>query len=393
MREQRMQFLPDLRLSTQGTQRTGRYFNQEEARISTETSQALNAGVSSSVTLFEGFGRMASLRETRFANAASQSELERARQTVVFTVTSNFLALIEQQEQLRVRREDLAAQQAQEALIRDFVEAGSRPISDLYQQQATVANARLALVQAERARELAKVDLIQTLQLDPFGSYEFQAPALGEAALPAAPDSLAALLRQAFEQRADLAAGQARLSAAEQGVRAARSNLWPTLSLSAGYNSSYSSTVDFGLWDQFDQRRGGSLGLSISVPIFDRFSTQTATERARVQRENVRIDLQNLRQEVALQVRRAALDYRAAQEQLRAAEAQREAAQLALQAARERYEVGAATLVELSQARAAQVQAASDLVSARYGLVFQERLMAYYLGELDPDEAARAGGL
>jgi outer membrane protein len=61
---------------------------------------------------------------------------------VAFTVASNFLALVQQQEQLRVQRENLAAQEAQEKQIKAFVDAGSRPISDLYQQQATVAAAR-----------------------------------------------------------------------------------------------------------------------------------------------------------------------------------------------------------------------------------------------------------
>ena len=72
-------------------------------------------------------------------------------------------------------------------------------------------------------------------------------------------------------------------------------------------------------------------------------------------------------------------------EQLRAAEAQQRAARLALQTSQERYEVGAATLVELTQARAVQVQAESVLVSARYKRLFQRTLMHYYIGDLDPE--------
>ena len=87
---------------------------------------------------------------------------------------------------------------------------------------------------------------------------------------------------------------------------------------------------------------------------------------------------------MGLQVRRVQLDYRSAQEQLSAAQAQQRAAQLALQAMQQRYQAGAATLVELSQLRATQVQAASTLVSARYNLLFQRTLADYYLGALDP---------
>jgi outer membrane protein len=92
---------------------------------------------------------------------------------------------------------------------------------------------------------------------------------------------------------------------------------------------------------------------------------------------------------VALQVRRAHLDFQSAQAQLAVAEAQVRAAEQALIASQDRYTAGASTLVELTQARATQVQAASSMVTARYNLQFQRTLIDYYTGDLDP---ARLGG-
>lgn len=381
VRERRSALLPSLELSTRGTQQVGRSFDQGEGRVTTQTTQSVNASLSSSMTLWDGGANRIELQQARLGAQAGQAELARARQTVVFNVASNFLTLVEQQEQLRVRREDLQAQQALEAQIKEYVDAGSRPISDLYQQQAAVASARLQVVQAERAQELAEVELIRTLQLDPFGEYEFVPPPTG--APPPAPAELDSLLRVAFERRADLDASQVRIQAAEQGVRAARAGSLPSVSLTAGYNSSFSSASEAAFLDQFNDRRGGSVGVGVSVPIFDRGATRNATARAQVQLDQARIDQENLRQEVALQVRRATLDVRAAGEQRRAAEAQVAAARLALEAARDRYEVGAATLVERSQAQAILVQAESALVSARYAEQVQSRLLAYYLGELE----------
>src|SRR5690348_646769 len=47
VRQQRMSFLPDLRLSTSTGQNYGRTFSQDEGRIIDQTTQSLNAGVSS----------------------------------------------------------------------------------------------------------------------------------------------------------------------------------------------------------------------------------------------------------------------------------------------------------------------------------------------------------
>mgnify|MGYP002621192733 CR=1 FL=1 len=144
--------------------------------------------------------------------------------------------------------------------------------------------------------------------------------------------------------------------------------------------------------EQLDQRRGGSIGINFTIPLFDRGNVAIATRRAEIAQDNARLELENLLHEVGLQVRRAVLDYEAAQEQLRVAETQLQAAELALEATQERYNVGAATLVELSQARAAHVRAASSLVSARYNLLFQRTLVDYYVGDLDPSRLAGERG-
>jgi outer membrane protein len=382
--EARSQFLPNLQLSTQGAKNFGRNFNQSLGQITSTTTNSLSLNLSSGVVLFDGFGNTAALEEAKLSGQASERDVKRARETTAFTVATNFLALIQQQEQLRVQRENLAAQVALEQQIQTYVDAGARTIADLYQQQASVASARFSLVEAERSTELAKVDLIQTLQLDPAGTYEFEAPAADIGAAAGASFQLTELLTRASAQRADLYAEQARVAAADQAVRVARANWWPTVSLSAAYGSAYTSASDFSLTDQLDQRRGGSVGVGISVPLYDRGSARYATRRAEILAMNARISLESLQNDVGTQVRRAHLDFTSAQQQLTSAEAQVRAADLALQAAQDRYSAGASTLVELTQSQATHFQAASALVAARYNLLFQRTLMDYYVGDFDP---------
>jgi outer membrane protein len=383
----RGQFLPDLRFSTTGSKNFGRSFDQTEGKVVDQTTKAASLGLNSSVTLFDGFGNTANLKGAKLSDVAAEHELHRTRETVAFTVASNFLSLIQRQEQLRVQRENLEAATALERQIQQYVDAGARTIADLYQQQANVASARFAVVDAERTTELARVDLIGTLQLDPTGMYEFQAPPDTTATAQADQFELANLQTRAAGQRVDLRAEEARVDAADQNVRVARSSRWPTLSLNSGYSSAYSSVSPLPFSDQLDQRRG-SVSLGISVPLFDRNSISNATRRAEIQADNQRLQLENLQQDVALQVRRSFLDFQTAKEQLVNAQAQLRAAELALQASQDRYEAGASTLVELTQARAVQVQAASLLVTARYNLQFQRILLDYYVGDLDPKKLA-----
>ena len=389
--QQKLAFLPSLSVSTNTAQAYGRNFSQNDGTILNTTTNTLNAGISSSVTLFDGMKNVANLRSAQAGEQASEQDLTRAEQTAVFSVASNFLSLVTLQQQLTVQQQNLAAQEALENQISQFVKAGSRPVSDLYQQQASAASARAGVVTAQNNVELAKVDLIQTLQLDPRGTYDFRAPVLPDTVGNAAHFNLDSLLDRAFAQRPDLGAETLRVDAAQQDVKAANASRWPTISLTGGYNSGVSSAADASFLDQLNQRRGGSLGIGISIPIFDRGATQAATERAQIQADNAKLALSTQRQQVALEVRRAYLDYEAAKQQLAAADAQEKAATLAVTTTQQRYQVGAATLVEVTQARATQVQAQSAFINARNNLVFQQSLMSYYTGELDPSAPMARG--
>jgi outer membrane protein len=380
----KMRLFPDLRASLSGARSYGRAFNEAEGVLFTERVETVNARLSSSVTAFDWFSGVADLRQARLEERASTLDAERARQTVVFDVITGYLALIEAAEQMSVQEENAGAQEDQLRRVETLVEAGERPISDLYQQQANVAQARLALVEAREAEQLRRLDLVQVLQLDAGGEYEFVAPPIEPAAdvVPGAEGG--DLLALAIERRADLAAQQTRREAAEQGERSASGARWPSVSLSASYGSSYSSARTDPLPEQFAERWSASVGLGVSVPLFDRHATKGALERARLDVQNAELGVSDLRQAIAVEVRRAMLDRDAARERLRAAEARVRAASQALAANEERYAVGAATIYEVGLSRTDLVEATSLRVRAQYAVLWQEHLVSYYLGELDP---------
>lgn len=382
----RATFYPSLSVTSNASQSYGRVVDPNDFRVVNQTSEFISADLGTQVNVFNGFRDVAQLKLSRLNEDVASLSYDRARQNTVFRVVATYLDLVEQQEQIRIQQESLTAQQQQLAQIQEFVNVGTRPVSDLYRQEAEVARTELALLNAERAYRLSEGQLIQLLQLDPFGNYRFQTPTVDEAQLRDEAYDLGALLRTAFDQRVDLDARTMALTAAEQSVRLARLSMMPTVNFRAGYGSDWASIRNGSFFEQFDDRRGGSMAFSISVPIFDRFQTRNSVALARVQRQQAQIDLDATRQSVAVEVRQAYLDFQAAEKQLDVAAKQERAAQQALDAAQERYNVGAGTIVELTQARADYVRAASERVNARYNYVFQQKLIDYYAGTLDPGE-------
>jgi len=422
---ERMDWAPNATLSSGLSRNFGRSFSQEEGGIVDQSTDFFRVDVSGSVSL-RGLGveNYASMKNAEWQATSSELSLERTRQDVVFQVMNRYIALVENREILVVQREELEARQQQLRQIEEFVDAGSRPVSALYEQQAAVAEAESNVLAAERDVQLSETRLIQVLRLDPMEAYRFDAPEVAENVEPEAAYDLTALITQAFDQRLDLRADRAGVQAAESSVSSARSQYLPTLTFSADYGTNWSSTapdfqpvpgtgqtqelgfltqqgvvvdqpvqvvdpdfqaVDF--YDILDQRRGGSIGVSLRFPLFDGLRREQQVEEAQVQRLNAQYQLEDQRQQVALEVREAYLNYQTAVKQLDVTEKQVRAARQAREAAQERYNLGAASIVELTNANRNFVQAASQRIRARYNFVFQQKLIAYYVGNLNPSES------
>ncbi|PQJ36270.1 transporter [Salinibacter sp. 10B] len=391
-----MDFAPNLNVTSDLSRRFGRNFSQVTGDFTTRSTDFFNLSGRSSITLFNGFENVASLRQANDQARASEQDLRRTRREVVFTVMEQFIALVESRENVRVRREALQARRQQLQQIQEFVDAGSRPVSDLYQQQADVADAEQQLLQAKREREVNRTRIIQTLQLNPRRAYTFAVPEVQEGALGEKTYELSALIDEAFENRLDLEVAKQERRAAEHGIQSARSSYYPSLSVGGSYGTDWTSrgripdpnnpnefiTPSFS--NQLDNNRGGGISLSLNIPIFDRLQRNTQVERAQVQAQNAEYALQDQRQQVALQVRQAYLDYQNAVQQLEAANKRLRAAEQARTATQERYNLGSASIVELRNANSDYVDAASQQVRARYNLLFQQEQIDYHVGRLNP---------
>ena len=387
VRSARAAYLPSVNLSTGGGTSFGLSFDTNVGELRTTANSRFNMGASSFVTLFDGFQRQSVLRQSRLNVTANDFDLERQRQLVVFQVATQFLTYIQTSEQVAVQQENLAAAQQLLAQIEEFVRVGTRPVSDLYQQQAAVESAELEILRVEQQSQVVMANLLQILQLDPLGSYEFVVPELEDEYLLPEEFDLTDLITRARLQRSDLRAQEISVLAAQQGLRAASSSMLPQLSFSAFAGTSYNSGIqafDFG--GQLERNRSESISLSVSVPVFNRLRTRTQKQRAQVSYENARLGVEATQQLVGVEVRQAYLDYVIAEKELAVTERQLVYRQQALDAARERYNVGAATLVELTQAQSEFVQASQDAIAARYTIFVRKRLIRYYTGELDPSQ-------
>jgi outer membrane protein len=355
---------------------------------SDNASGSFSMGLSSGYTLYNGNADRASLAQAEQLAQASDISINRTAQTTALAVIASFYEIATQRELIAVERENLEAERGQLERVRAFTDAGTRPISDLYTEEATIAAAELRLLQAERDFEVAKLNLVQTLRLDPLRAYDFPVPEAATPGLPL-PADVGALVQQAMAGRADVAAQQARIEAAKKGIDIADAGDAPVVSVSGSLGSSYSTTNDNnGFTSQlFSQNPSASVGLSLSLPIFDRNRTDAAVAQAEIEYQNEVLTMTALRQQVAIEVQQARLDLNTSIAQLDAAGRQLAASTQALDVEQTRYESGVSTLTELALARARYVSAQGQVVQARNTVELRRQQLTNAIGGIQAPRA------
>lgn len=377
-------FLPDLSASASASQGYSRDYDPMTDVTQNRQNQSLNLGLSTRLTLFNGFGNIASLQSARLQLLANKKSLMRVKDSVIFETYSRYLQVLMDQELLSSERENLTAQRQQLERIEEFLNVGNRSLADLLQQQAEVSQAELRALQAEGYLTVDKLQLLKTIGLPPAYDYEVSAvPVEGLVGKLVSEESEVQWV-DALENRADIIAQTLFIGAAEKEVQAARSGYWPTLSLSAEVGSGYNDSYEYGNFcDQLlDINPNARIGLTLSMPIFDRSVTRNSVRKAQIQLANEQLSLEDLRQTIIFELQQALSEYSTAQKKLESARAQREYARQALQVTVERYDVGSAILAELSLTRAQYVAANNDWIQANYNLLVSRVALDYHAGRL-----------
>lgn len=381
--EARGRYWPALSLYTNSAQRYGLAFDQTSGQLTQASTQALDFGAEAEWTVFDGFARQATLAGARADRAEAEGQRERAGQTAVHEALRAFYQAVVDEAAIRIARENAEAQRQQLALVEAQIAAGARPTTEVFGQQERVAEAELAVLEAERAHRLSVLRLVRLLALDPAETYRFAAPSVAESDTAAvARLDEAALVHDALGRRSDLRAQEAALTAASAEIRASRAGALPSVALVAGYGTSFTSSGEPGFGTQLGDNRGGALGLRIGFPLFDRGVTRSRVRAADARLERLRVEAADRQREVTLEVREAVFDYRVLTEQVRVAGRRVAAARAALDAEAERYRLGMTTLTALGEVRARAVEAEVGRERARYALAFQRALLDYRTGAL-----------
>lgn len=378
-------FFPTLNANVNRTINVGRRFDTEATgQFVDVTANFLSASASSNMDIFSGFANINNLRSAQSETQSREELLKRVRENVIFNTASSYLEYLLSVQLLEIAEENLESAISQLEQIEAQVEVGSRPTVDLLNQESVVANSELEVVNRENEVVLSRLALIRGLQIDPLRDYEFVRPDVEEISSVPREYDLSELVNTAMNTRSDLKSEISSIKAAEYNLKAIRGAYFPSLTANANIRSNYSDLSPLSYNDQFfDQNISRGIGLSLNIPILNRLNTRTSVQTQEINLKNAELELENTRLQVIQEVNQAYSDYIARTKEMESTDKALIAAERAYETELQRYEVGASTLIELSQANANYVQAQSNSAQAMYRFIFQGKLLDYFIGRIN----------
>lgn len=356
--------------------------NVIQTPASSSESRRYSVGLGGGITLFNGMANWANISQKSNNLEAAEFDLTKLKQDIVYQTTEYFYDVINNEEILKVREENVKYNQKLLETIEEKNRLGSVPIVDVYSQQVQLGNAELQLIQAENIYENSKSTLLNYLALDVLDEYTF----VNKIALDDQINTdsymtqfgdMEMLVNEALSNRFDYKSQKLAAESASDGVTIARGGIFPQLTGSYNYGSSATTTNDL------FNRRSLSAGLTLSIPIFSNFNVDTRIQSAQIFELNTLEDLSALERQIKIEIKQGYLDLLATKKNLDVTNKNVISARENRRINTERYNLGAGNIVELLQADRDYVSALSNKIDALFGFFTSRDRLLNALGKLD----------
>ncbi|MBP5338186.1 MAG: TolC family protein [Prevotella sp.] len=377
--------LPDLSGSVGQNFSFGRGLTADNTYSNTNTSST-SFSLGASVPIFTGFQIPNQIKMSQLNLEAATADLEKAKNDVRMQVAQAYVQILYDTEIADVAHRQITIDSLQVVRLAALVDNGKASGAQLSQQQASLASSRLTATQADNNLALALLNLSQLLELPTADGFSIVKPTyavpVGFADGSAAP-APEIIYAEALGIKPEIAAQQLRLRATDHNIAIARAGYMPTLSLSGGLGSNYYTTSKFpsdAFGTQLKNNFSQYVGLNLNIPIFNRFQTRNSIRSAKIEQENQQLALDNTKKTLFKEIQQVCLNATAARAKYESSTAAAQSSNDAFTLMQAKYENGKANITEFNESKNAYLRAESDLVQARYELIYQQALIQFYRG-------------
>jgi outer membrane protein len=421
--QSRWAMLPTLNAGVSYGYNWGRSIDPVTYQYTTQQLNSINPSLTSQVTLFNGLRLQNVVKQNARTFGASQQDLAKTKNDVMLNIASLYINVIFYKEQLQNARFQVSSSQAQLERVKKQVAAGALPRSEELNLDAQVATNEVTVITQDNNLNLAILQLKQALQLPASTPLDVELIDIQvqDLILDQSRDEIYEVAKQTMPE---IRSANLKVESSYYAAKAAKGSLLPRLSLGGSMNSNYSSASDrqrfipdggdpvvtgtkpvgyvqstnevvvapiiqpsgrtessYGRSAQLQDNIYRSLGLTLSIPIFNNMQSRYNVQRMKINREIAVISAKEtentLRQNVETAYNNALAASKTYNANLRQVQAREEAFRMMEQ----RMQAGAANSFEYQVSQNDLFRAKTDLTRAKYDFIFRKKVLDFYQGK------------
>ncbi|WP_044245199.1 TolC family protein [Parabacteroides goldsteinii] len=346
-----------------------------------KTSYNGSYGIDANWTVYNGSKRVNTLKQQQLNSRIAELTVDESENSIEENITQLYVQILYSAEAVKVNESTLEVSRKEFERGQELFNAGSIASSDLAQLEAQVSNDNYQLVTSQTTLQNYKLQLKQLLELDGDFEMDLFLPPLDDSSvlipLPTKDD----VYQTALNLRPEIESSKLNIEASDINIKISRAGYIPSLSLSAGIGTTNANGNDFSFSEQVKQNWNNSIGLTLSIPIFDKRQTKNAVNKAKLQRQTSELDLMDNQKTLYKTIESLWLSANSAQQQYVAATQKLKSTQASYALVSEQFNLGMKNTVELLTEKNNLLSAQQETLQAKYTAILNAGLLRFYQGE------------
>lgn len=374
---------PNLLLSGKETLRSGKKYveNDYEESWDWENSSNLNFSLNSSVTLYNGAKLKNAIIQGQTNLDAAESDIQTQEELISLNILSAYISVIFAKEQVKNDEAVLEATEKQldQASVRK--EAGVLSPTDYLNIKSQYTSDKASLVTAKSNLRLSLVSLMQLMNMPVNNTFEIAEPDIDALLAKRCETDAAKVYEMALKLQPVIKTAELDLQSAKIGIQLAKAEALPVISLSADLTTWYSNAQNnLNFTNQLSNQFSPSLGLNLSIPIYQRKQIKNSVLQAEIATDNIKYNLTDIKNDLRKVIEQACTDLQSANSAWLSNIEQLEAQQESYRVSEEMFAQGMVNSVDYLTSKNNLTSAETDLTRAKYTVVLQNKIVEYYMG-------------
>ncbi len=338
-----------------------------------------NYSLNASWTVWDGKSNTNTIKIQKLNKKMAELDTEISKNSITEQITQLYIQILYSTEAKKVNESILETAKKQVERGKEMMQNGLLSETELKQLEAQWSSAQYDVVNAQTQIDDYNLQLKQLLELDPGTDFQIADLEISdEQALQLVPSS-SEVYNQALLLRPEIQSKQTAIEAAKLSVDVAKAGYQPSLSLNASISDSHYST-GAQVASQLKENLNGTIGLTLSVPIFDNRKNKSAVERAKLDQVTKSLELTEEQKNLYNTIESYNLQARNNQEKFKASITKTESMESSYRLLNEQFENGLKNVVELLTGKDDLLQAQQEKLQSKYTTLLNIQLLKFYQG-------------